>query len=87
LVHRSADYNFVETANFLGTVSKAAETNGQGVGRLARRLTNADPAVREQFAEIALEVNRKADQRGSRQASAVDNSPPSARRQSLVERR
>jgi hypothetical protein len=86
LVHRSADYNFVETATFLGTVSKAAETNGAGVGRLARRLTNAEPAIRERFAEIALDVNKKAQQRDARQASAAGD-PPAARRQSLVERR
>lgn len=87
LVHRSADYNFTETATFLGTVSKAAETNGAGVGRLARRLTNADPAVRERFAEIAMQVNQKAQQRDASQAAAIGVPAPAARRQSYVERR
>ena len=37
LVHRSADYNFVETAAFLVTISRTAEVNPLGMGRLAQQ--------------------------------------------------
>jgi hypothetical protein len=83
LVHRSADYNFTETAAFVGTVSKAAETNAAGVNRLARRLTNLDPATRERFAQLASEVGRKAQQRDG----AIGALPQTAPKQNLVERR
>jgi len=71
LVHRSADYNFIETAAFLGTVSRAAELNSPGVCRLAAKLNNCEPSARERFAELAQDVNRKADEREAIQASAV----------------
>ncbi len=71
LMHRSADYNFVETASFLGTISRTAEMNGAGMNRLARKLTNVDPEVRNRFAELTLEVGNKARQRGAFQASAT----------------
>jgi hypothetical protein len=63
LVNRAADYNFVETAAFLGAVSRTSEANPAGVGRLAHKLTKLDPEVRDRFAALALEVGRKARER------------------------
>jgi len=71
LVHRSADYNFVETAAFVGTISRAAELNSPGVCRLASKLSNCEPTDRERFAELARDVNRKADDRDAIHASAI----------------
>ena len=70
LVHRSADYNFVETANFLGTVSRTAELNSGGMCRLANRLSNVEHDVRDRFSELSLEVGKKAREREATQASA-----------------
>jgi hypothetical protein len=63
LVHRAADYNFVETAAFFGTVSRTAEANPAGMQRLAAKLPNIEPDVRERFAELSVEVNAKARNR------------------------
>ncbi len=63
LIHRSADYNFVETAAFLGTISRTAEANPYGMRRLADKLTNLRPEVRNQFAELSVEVGEKARER------------------------
>jgi hypothetical protein len=87
LVHRSADYNFVETAAFLSTVSRAAEINTDGVQRLAQRLGNVEQPIRNQFAELALEVGRRAQQNDATQASATDAITPAAEKRRLVERR
>ncbi|HEX3726636.1 MAG TPA: hypothetical protein VHV08_10355 [Pirellulales bacterium] len=87
LVNRSADYNFIETAAFVGTVSRAAEVNAAGVSRLAQKLTNLEPNTRDRFAQIALEVGRKARQRDALQAAAPDGPTPLAEQHSLVERR
>lgn len=78
LVHRSADYNFVETAAFLSNVSQTAEANPAGMQRLAAKLTNVQPEVRGRFAEISLEVGEKARQRQTAQALVVptSTSPP-----------
>ncbi|MEX0977635.1 MAG: hypothetical protein WDZ48_02215 [Pirellulales bacterium] len=71
LIHRAADYNFVETAAFLATVSRTAETNSAGMQRLAGKLTNLDPEVRDRFAEISLEVGQRASSRQTAQASVA----------------
>lgn len=56
LVGRVADNNFVQTTAFLGSLSRTAEVNTQGVARLAGRLGNVEPAVRNEFAAIAARV-------------------------------
>lgn len=65
LVHRTADFNFVETAGFLGTISRTAEVNPTGVSRLSRKLTKLEPQVRDRFAELALDVGHKAQRRNA----------------------
>jgi hypothetical protein len=87
LVNRAADYNFVETAAFLGQVSRTAEVKPQGVSRLANRLINLQPDVRSRFAELALEVGRKAQERQASQTSSIESAPgPMASRVSLEQR-
>jgi len=70
LVHRSADYNFIETASFLSTVSRTAEENPGGMQRLAGKLTNLQPEVRQRFAELTLEVGERAQARETVPTSA-----------------
>lgn len=83
LVHRAAEYNFVETAAFLGTVSRTAEVNPRGVQRLAGKLKNVDPEVRERFAEISREVGEKArDREAARTSVAMPVSKTTRRRPS-----
>jgi hypothetical protein len=60
LLGKTADNNFVESTKFLSQVSRVVENNGPGVQRLATRLTNIDPAVRQKFADLASEINQEA---------------------------
>ena len=77
LVARTADFNFRESAKFLGRISRAASDNGPGVQRLATRLTKIEPQVRDEFAKVALQVGsvKAADRRleMARQETFVDN--------------
>jgi hypothetical protein len=88
LVNRAADYNFVETAAFLSQVSRTSEANPAGVGRLSRKLTNLEPEVRDRFAELAMEVGRKAHERGTMAQTSAEVTPAStsAERASLERR-
>ncbi len=68
LVNQSADYNFVETAAFVSTVSRTAEANAAGMSRFSKKLLNVEPDVRKRFGELALEVGKKARRREALQA-------------------
>ena len=59
LLGRSADMNFAETMGFVSSLSRTAEVNPEGTGRIARRL-NIDQAAREQFAALAEQVAEQA---------------------------
>jgi hypothetical protein len=75
LVNRAADYNFVETAAFLSQISRTSEANPTGVGRLSRKLTNLEPDVRDRFAELAVEVGRKARERDTTVQTSMEAAP------------
>lgn len=60
MVGHVADFNFAQTAAFIGSLSRTAETNPGGVSRLAARLTEVQPTVRERFAELAEQVADRA---------------------------
>ncbi|MCL4206062.1 MAG: hypothetical protein KJ000_26560 [Pirellulaceae bacterium] len=60
LMGKTADFNFVETAKFIGQVSLAAENNGPGIERLANRLENVDVAIRDSFARHAEVAHQRA---------------------------
>jgi hypothetical protein len=59
LVGKVADVNFTQTAGFLGSISRTAESNRRGMQRLAHNLDNVQPDVRERFAQLVEQVARK----------------------------
>lgn len=60
LVGKAADANFSQTAAFVSTLSRTAEVNRNGMQRLARKLSQVQPEVRDQFAQIADQIAQKA---------------------------
>jgi len=56
LVGRTADLNFVQSLSFLGSLSRTAETNSRGVRRLASKLEDVRPQLRERLSELAAEI-------------------------------
>jgi hypothetical protein len=68
LIGKTADHNLTETVRFIGQLSRASELNGPGVERLAAKLTNVDPAVRQTFADYAEVVYQRAILRQAAQA-------------------
>jgi hypothetical protein len=71
LVGKVADTNFVQTAGFLGSLSKTAEVNTRGVERLAGKLENVEPEIRDELAAIAQRVALRA--RELRQLQSASN--------------
>ncbi len=59
LVTQSADYNFTETAAFMGNVSRTAESNSAGMGRLAAKLKHVAPEDSQKLADLANNVAEK----------------------------
>ncbi len=59
LVGKVADYNFVQAADFVGSLSRTAEVNPPGMQRLAGRLEKVSPEVRRQFAQLAEQVAQR----------------------------
>jgi len=55
-VGKVADANFRESCVFASKLSQTAEQNSDGVQRLADRLTNVQPPVREEFSRITATV-------------------------------
>ena len=62
VVGRVADINFLQTAGFLGSLSRTAEVNSPGMERLADRLTRVQPEVRERFLQLSMQVSERAAQ-------------------------
>lgn len=60
LVGKTADINFIQTVNFVASLSRTAEVNQHGLQRLAKRLPYVQPEVRDQFAQVIDRVNQKA---------------------------
>ncbi len=60
LLGKSADLNFVQSTQFLERISRTSEENGPGMQRLARRLDNVQPQVREEFANLTREIHQAA---------------------------
>jgi hypothetical protein len=67
MVGKAADFNFVETAKFVGQVSLASEANGPGMQRLAANLQNVDPPIRDAFAQLTDVVYQRGLLRGPHQ--------------------
>jgi hypothetical protein len=81
---KTADHNFVQTAEFIAQLSEAAEGNPAGVQRLAAKLTALDPQVRQQFSQTAADTSHRATER---QAAAGEVTPAAARGQRPAMRR
>ncbi len=79
LVGKVADYNFVETAGFLGRLSHTAEVNRDGMARLATKLNNLQPDVRDQFALVVDQVAENADVRQAAAEAPLPIGPSSLR--------
>ncbi len=75
LVTKSADYNFQETAAFVSMMSKTAEKNPQGIGRLAAKLQATEPEIRNQFAVMAQNTADHANQRRVEHEAAKKSRP------------
>lgn len=71
LVGKAADHNFTETADFVATISRTAETNEGGLLRLGRKLTGIDAETRERFLELVSAIPQRA-------AAAADTGDVSA---------
>ena len=62
VVGRVVDINFLQTAGFLGSLSRTAEVDMRGMERLADKLTNVQPEVRHKFVQLSTQVARRAAQ-------------------------
>ncbi len=65
MVNKSADVNFVETASFVGMVSRTSELKPAGMVKLGNRLQKVSPAVRDQFVKVTQQVAVRARQNGA----------------------
>jgi len=72
LMVKNVDNNFIQTVAFLGSLSKTAEVNPQGMQRLADRLANVQETTRQQLSEVVYAVS----QRAAANAAKTD-APPS----------
>lgn len=79
---KNVDANFVQTVAFLGSLSKTAEVNPQGMARLADRLSHVQPGTRQQFGEVVFSVAQrstgdgtKPDAPAARTADRDENGP------------
>ena len=85
LVGKTADFNFAETVKFIGQVSQASEMNGAGVERLAAKLANVNPDVRQTFAQYVEVVYQRSILRTSAEvAPAASVNPASAASRTVV---
>ncbi len=74
LLGKTADHNFAETASFVASLSRTAESNPAGIARLSNRLPHVDPTTRRRFAEVSELASERADS-----ARAPANGPSAER--------
>ncbi|MEM7476829.1 MAG: hypothetical protein AAF483_17740 [Planctomycetota bacterium] len=55
-IGKTTDYNFVETAKFIGQISQVCELSPGGARNLANKLTGIQPETRSEFAKIATTI-------------------------------
>lgn len=63
LMGKSADYNFIESANFLATLTRTGELKPAAMQQLAGKLTRVNPQHREEFTQLMAALPEKAAQR------------------------
>ncbi|MCA9194972.1 MAG: hypothetical protein KDB03_24540 [Planctomycetales bacterium] len=57
LVGKTADYNFIETANFISQLAGVCERNPAAAQGLASRLNKIEPDIRHEFARLATSIS------------------------------
>jgi hypothetical protein len=80
LMGKSADYNFVESATFLATLTRTGELKPAAMQQLAGKLSRVDPQHRDEFAQLMAALPTKAAERGP-VASKTTAQPVAAPRQ------
>ncbi len=73
LMVKNVDNNFIQTVAFLGSLSKTAEVNPQGMVRLADRLTHVQPTTRQQLGDVVNSVAQRST------ATAGNSAGPASR--------
>ncbi|QDT68046.1 hypothetical protein MalM25_09580 [Planctomycetes bacterium MalM25] len=63
LIVRTADHNFIETMRFVSLFSRTAETNPDGMQRLASRLDGVDATTRREFALACHQTATRSERR------------------------
>ena len=81
LIAKTADANFTQTVAFVGSLSRTAEVNARGVQRLSAKLSHVEPDVRKEFAKIAADIGKRAEEADD--AAAESKSAEVAARQAL----
>jgi hypothetical protein len=80
LMGKSADYNFIESATFLATLTRTGELKPAAMEKLAAKLTRVDPQHRDEFAQLMAALPAKAAERATL-ASTTPAQPVAAPRQ------
>jgi hypothetical protein len=80
LVTTAADHNFRETAAFLASVHRAAESNYAGMQRLTDKLTNVDEEDRREFSDLTAQLAVRAALAETRQPGAISSRSSTATR-------
>ncbi|MEM7559287.1 MAG: hypothetical protein AAF394_09195 [Planctomycetota bacterium] len=70
-IGKTADYNFVETAKFIGQISQVCEQSPVGAKNLAARLKTITPEARDEFARIVTTIGNRQPVADSRFSSAL----------------
>ena len=80
LVGRTTDYNFLETASFLGRISRSAEVKPAGMHKMAARLKKVTPEVRSEFLKqvdrVATSSSKTASKAKKTSVRTAAASPP-----------
>ena len=64
LIGRSADYNFVETARFVGQISQASERNPPAMVDVATRMPQVSGETRQRFIDIIQDLGTRSARNG-----------------------
>jgi hypothetical protein len=71
-ISQTADRNFIETLTFVSNFSRTAETNPQGMKRLATRLNAVDQPTREELVALCFRTAERYAQRDDANRTSAD---------------
>jgi hypothetical protein len=71
-ISQTADRNFIETLTFVSNFSRTAETNPQGMKRLATRLNAVDQPTREELVALCFRTAERYAQRDDAKRTSSD---------------